>query len=72
MDQYQVRYRSHAGAQGIEVVAVHDKVVFSVIDTTSAKTPDLMAKLEKAYGREITTRTWLTVQRVVRRLEAVA
>ncbi len=51
---------------GSEVVAVHDKVVFSVIDTTSAKTPDLMAKLEKAYGREITTRTWKTVHRIVK------
>jgi hypothetical protein len=51
---------------GSEVVAVRDRAVFSVIDTTSAKTPDLMRKLEAAYGKENTTRTWKTVHRIVK------
>lgn len=33
------------------------------------KTPDFMLWLEKTYGRDITTRTWLTVQRIVTKLE---
>ena len=28
-----------------------------------------MTWLEKVYGKDITTRSWLTVQRVVRKLE---
>jgi hypothetical protein len=36
-----------------------------VIDLTSAKTPDLMIWLEKKFGKEITTRTWKTVERIL-------
>ena len=50
---------------GASIVTVRDKAVFSVIDTTAAKTPDLMSRLEKAYGKEISTRTWKTVHRIV-------
>jgi uncharacterized protein (DUF1697 family) len=52
--------------EGAEIVAAHDDVVFSVIDTTAAKTPDLMRKLEQAYGKQITTRTWKTVHRIAK------
>jgi uncharacterized protein (DUF1697 family) len=34
------------------------------------KAPDLMSWLEKYYGRDITTRSWLTVQRIVKKLES--
>ncbi len=34
-------------------------------------TPAFMRWLDRNYGKDITTRTWLTVQRVVRRLEAL-
>lgn len=33
-------------------------------------TPDFMVWLEKTYGKDITTRTWLTVQRIVKKMEA--
>ncbi len=49
---------------GSSIVAVRQGEVFSVIDTTQAKTPDLMARLEQAYGKQITTRTWRTVHRI--------
>lgn len=42
--------------------------VCAVTDTTVAKTPDLMAKLEKALGKGITTRTWKTVERILAKL----
>lgn len=51
---------------GAEIVTVRDRAVFSVVDTTATKTPDLMRKLEQAYGTEITTRTWRTVHRIVK------
>jgi len=42
--------------------------VFSSIDVTSTITPDVMRQLEKEHGNEITTRTWRTVGRIVKRL----
>jgi acyl carrier protein len=43
---------------------MYDGAICSVIDLTSAKTPDLMLWLEKQFGKEITTRTWKTVERI--------
>lgn len=52
--------------KGFEVLGERGGAVFAVIDMTSAKTPQMMAWAEKQFGREITTRTWLTVQRILR------
>lgn len=49
------------------VLGMYDREVYSVIDTTGAKTVNLMAQLEKEFGKDITTRTWLTIQRVLKR-----
>ena len=46
------------------------RAVLAVTDNSDpGRTPDFMSWLEKAYGKDVTTRTWLTVQRVVRKLE---
>lgn len=42
---------------------------FNVVDTTSSKTPKFMTDLEKKYGKEITSRTWKTVNRVLKAME---
>lgn len=41
----------------------------SIIDTTSSKTPDFMTKTEKQFGKEITSRTWKTIQRIIKKME---
>ena len=46
------------------LLGMYDGAICSVIDLTSAKTPDLMVWLEKQFGKEITTRTWKTVERI--------
>lgn len=46
------------------------RAFLTVIDNSTGATPDFMARLEKTYGKDITTRTWLTVQRVVKKMEA--
>lgn len=51
--------------EGYKIVAMFDREACSVIDTTRAKTPDLMTQLEKQFGKEITTRTWKTIERIV-------
>jgi uncharacterized protein (DUF1697 family) len=49
------------------ILGLHGREICSVIDLTSAKTPDLMAWMEKEFGKAITTRTYNTVRRVLRR-----
>ncbi len=44
------------------------KALCTVIDTTASKTPDFMVHLEKNYGKEITTRTINTLERIVKKL----
>jgi uncharacterized protein (DUF1697 family) len=41
----------------------------SVINIEEGKTPDFMAKLERARGKEITSRTWKTVHRILKKME---
>jgi uncharacterized protein (DUF1697 family) len=50
------------------IVAVHDRVICAVVDLTGSRTPDLMRWLEKMLGKEMTTRTWKTVHRILRQL----
>lgn len=46
------------------------RVFLTVIDNGDpGKTPDFMRWLDRTYGKDITTRTWLTVQRIVAKLE---
>lgn len=49
-----------------EILGMVDGAVCSVIDLTGSRTPDLMAWLEKQFGKEITTRTWKTVERILK------
>jgi len=47
------------------------RVVLAVTDNSDpGRTPGFMTWLEKVYGKDITTRSWLTVQRIVTRLES--
>ena len=47
------------------------RAVLAITDTSDpGDAPNFMSWLEKTYGRDITTRSWLTVQRVVKNLES--
>lgn len=41
----------------------------SVLDMNDARTVDFMRNLEKKYGKEITSRTWKTVGRILAKME---
>lgn len=43
--------------------------IFNSWDTTTTKGPEFMTKLEKEYGKEITTRTWKTISRILKAME---
>lgn len=53
--------------QGYDAAA---RAVLAVIDTTGIKTPDYMAWLERTFSKEITSRTWNTVTKILRKLPA--
>lgn len=42
----------------------------SAIDTTQLRTPDFMPKLERQFGKDITSRTWNTVLRILKKMQA--
>lgn len=60
----------HPPDKSYQVVSLIDNTLFTVTDTTSVKTPDVMTWLEKQFGKEITSRTWLTINRILKRFEA--
>lgn len=45
------------------------KELCTVIKLGESTTPDFMRSLEKKHGKEITTRTWKTVHRILRTME---
>jgi uncharacterized protein (DUF1697 family) len=52
-----------------KLLGVYDNAICSVVDLTTGRTPDLMSWLEKQFGKQITTRTWKTVGRILKNLE---
>lgn len=51
-----------------QLVANIDGALCGVVDLTQGKTPDLMVWLERQYGKQITTRTLLTMNRILAKL----
>lgn len=57
--------RLPAPAKGFRILRAGQGEVFSVVRLSpDAGTPDLMAFLERAFGREVTTRNWQTVTKL--------
>lgn len=48
------------------------RAILAVTDTTASRTPDFMGWLDSRFGKDITTRTWLTVQRILKKLDPAA
>jgi uncharacterized protein (DUF1697 family) len=51
-----------------KLVGYVDNALFSVTDTTGQKAPNIMTWLEQQYGKDITSRTPLTVERILGRM----
>lgn len=50
---------------GYTILGIFQNTLCSVVDLTQATTPDLMKILDKEFGKEITTRTWQTILKIV-------
>jgi len=51
-------------------IAATPKTLFSTTDNTVLTTTDLMGWLERRFGKQITSRTWLTVHRILKRMNS--
>ncbi len=65
-----LRFPYKADKKGYSVIGMKDREVFSVVDLSGATTPDLMAWLDKQFGKAITTRTWKTVGKILKKFES--
>lgn len=45
--------------------------IATVLDLNDAKSTDFMTKMEKEHGKELTTRTWKTVHRILKAMESL-
>lgn len=52
-----------------QVIGATDREMFSVIDTTSGQTPDVMTWLDRTFGKQISSRTWKTVDRILAKMD---
>ena len=48
------------------ILNIKDKTIFSVLDLAKAGTVDAMAFLEKEFGKNITTRNWNTIVKIIK------
>ncbi|HZR17214.1 MAG TPA: DUF1697 domain-containing protein [Verrucomicrobiae bacterium] len=66
------KFPTRVPAEGFEIVQVSPTELFAAVDLSSnARTPELMRFLEKRFGKEITTRTWNTVEKVAQLLARI-
>jgi uncharacterized protein (DUF1697 family) len=42
--------------------------ICTTLDTTNSTTTDFMKNLDKKYGKEVTTRTWKTVEKIFKKM----
>lgn len=45
-----------------------DNAIYSVVDLTTGKTPDFMTWLERQFGKQITSRTYNTITRILNKM----
>jgi hypothetical protein len=46
-------------------------VICTTINMGQPRTPKVMADLEKKYAKAVTTRTWLTILRILKKMESI-
>lgn len=54
-----------------EIIEKRNTMIFSVLNLSLSKTPHAMEALEKQYGKEITTRNWNTIEKILKKAKAL-
>ena len=52
-----------------KIIEQKDNAVLTVLDLSISKTPIAMKAVEEFFGKDITTRNWKTIERIVNKLE---
>ena len=64
------KYPIRIPAQDFEIMQVSSRELVSAVNLAGiARTPELMSFLEKNFGKNITTRTWNTIEKIAKLLE---
>lgn len=50
------------------IIEIREKAILSVLDLSASKTPNSMENLEKIFGKDITTRNWNTIERILNKI----
>jgi len=50
-----------------QILEKRDDTIISVLDLSLSNSPKAMTALEKFYGKEITTRNWKTIERILKK-----
>ena len=56
--------------KGYKVLGMIDGAICSVIDLSGATRPDLLAVLDRAFNKRVTTRNWRTIERCYHAMQA--
>ena len=51
-----------------KIIEIKETAILSVLDLSVAKTPNTMENIEKMFGKDITTRNWNTIERIVNKI----
>lgn len=51
-----------------KIISKSDKNILSILDLANSQTPKAMEALEKHFGKDITTRNWNTIEKIVKKL----
>lgn len=58
--------------KAFKIIEIKDRAILSVLDLSISKTIQAMKILEELAGKDITTRNWNTVERIIKKLPADA
>ena len=61
-----IKFPYKAEERGYTVLGMYGNAICSVLNLTGGNTPDYFHWVEKKFGKEITTRTWKTVERILK------
>ncbi|RPI89472.1 MAG: DUF1697 domain-containing protein [Chloroflexi bacterium] len=53
--------------KGFKLLGRKGRAVFSTVDLSAAATPDLMGLLDRQYGKKTTTRSWMTIEKILQK-----
>jgi uncharacterized protein (DUF1697 family) len=64
-----IKFPYKAEDRAYTVLGMYGNAICSVLNLTSGNTPNYFHWVEKKFGKEITTRTWKTVERILKGMD---